>query len=156
MDMNPSTMSNMTEMMMMKPYLHFTPGDILYFSTLAPSSTGAMVGTCLVLFMIAILERLFAAYARSLAAKWKGNVRISEDPPCCEGEPLSANAGSRRTTAPFIPRVEFQRAACRVVAATISYTLMLAVMTFNLGFILSVIVGLGVGELAFGRFGVRA
>lgn len=64
MDMNSDMSSNSTMTMMMKPYLHFTPGDFLFFSTVQPRSIGEMVGACLVLFSLAFLERLLAAYSR--------------------------------------------------------------------------------------------
>lgn len=58
--------SNSTMAAMMKPYIHFTPGDILYFSNWSPKSTGAMVGACLALFMMAFFERLVVALGRML------------------------------------------------------------------------------------------
>ncbi|KAG8691908.1 hypothetical protein FRC11_005701 [Ceratobasidium sp. 423] len=71
MDMNGSSTSSSSEtMMMMIPYLHFTGGDYLFFSAVAPTSKGAIAGACIVLAVLAILERavagargIFASYA---------------------------------------------------------------------------------------------
>ncbi|KAF6766266.1 Ctr copper transporter family-domain-containing protein [Ephemerocybe angulata] len=55
----------------MTPYLHFTPGDVLYFSAWTPSSPGAMVGACIGLFMLALFERWFAALRGVFEHHWK-------------------------------------------------------------------------------------
>lgn len=70
MDMTSDMSSNSTMMGMMKPYLHFTPGDFLFFSNIQPTSTGAVVAACLVLFSLAFIERLLAAYGRVTEKKW--------------------------------------------------------------------------------------
>jgi hypothetical protein len=51
----------------MIPYLHFTGGDYLFFAGLAPTSNGAIAGACIVLVILAILERAVAG-ARGIFA----------------------------------------------------------------------------------------
>ena len=80
-----------------------------------------------------------------------------------------APALSFRNAAPFVPAHDFSRGAMMIFQTAINYTLMLIVMyisilsylastdnapgrTFNAGLIISIILGLGVGEVAFGRF----
>ena len=41
-------------------YLHFTPGDNLWFLGWVPVSARAMVGTCIGLCLLGIMERLIA------------------------------------------------------------------------------------------------
>ena len=54
---------------------------------------------------------------------------------------------------PFIAPHDIPRGIIHFFQAILGYAFMLAVMTFNLGFILSICVGFGVGEILFGRFG---
>ncbi|EPQ60924.1 copper transporter [Gloeophyllum trabeum ATCC 11539] len=60
-----------------------------------------------------------------------------------------------RTIAPFIPRHDFSRGTLYAVQALIGYALMLCVMTFQAGYIISIICGLGIGEVLFGRLGAQ-
>jgi solute carrier family 31 (copper transporter), member 1 len=54
----------------MLPYLHFTTGDMLWFLGWVPKSTGAMVGTCIGLFLLAVVERWIATCAVVMQAHW--------------------------------------------------------------------------------------
>lgn len=54
----------------MLPYLHFTPGDMLWFLGWVPQSAGAMVGTCIGLFLLGIVERWIAACSAVMSAHW--------------------------------------------------------------------------------------
>ncbi|KAF1966703.1 hypothetical protein BU23DRAFT_543953 [Bimuria novae-zelandiae CBS 107.79] len=53
---------------------------------------------------------------------------------------------------PWRVNIDLPRAFLEGVRALIGYLLMLAVMTFNLGFLLVVILGIIIGELLLGRF----
>ena len=55
----------------MVPYLHFTPGDVLWFQGWVPKSPGAMFGACLGLFLLAIVERWIAAMRSLAEAYWR-------------------------------------------------------------------------------------
>ena len=63
-------MRRVSTMMMMTPYFHFVGGDSLFFKSVAPSSKGALAGAALFLFVLALLERLFASYRTHLDASW--------------------------------------------------------------------------------------
>ena len=54
----------------MLPYLHFTPGDMLWFLGWVPQSAGAMVGTCIGLFLLGVVERWIAACVAVMQAHW--------------------------------------------------------------------------------------
>jgi len=48
--------------------------------------------------------------------------------------------------------VDFPRALYQMVLAGVSYLLMIAVMTLNVGYFLAVLGGIFLGEVLFGRF----
>ena len=64
---------------------------------------------------------------------------------------ITASSRSKETT-PWRISTELPRACVYTVQAGLGYLLMLAVMTLNVGYFLSVLAGLFVGELAIGRF----
>ena len=57
-------------------YLHFAPGDNLWFIGWAPGTTGAMVGTCIALFMLSIAERWLVAMRGVMEAHWRTRLAI--------------------------------------------------------------------------------
>ncbi|KAK7032504.1 hypothetical protein VNI00_013073 [Paramarasmius palmivorus] len=61
-----------------------------------------------------------------------------------------------RNTLPFIPAHDIVRGIMQVGQAALGFALMLAVMTFQVAFLLSIVIGLGVGETLFGRFNPAA
>ena len=52
-------------------YLHFTPGDNLWFLGWAPRTAGAMAGTCIGLFMLALAERWLSAMRAVMEGHWR-------------------------------------------------------------------------------------
>jgi copper transporter 1 len=56
---------------MMTPFLHFTGGDYLFFKSLQPTSRGAIAGACIVLVLLAILERVLSAARGAMEAQWR-------------------------------------------------------------------------------------
>ncbi|TFY80036.1 hypothetical protein EWM64_g3981 [Hericium alpestre] len=69
MDMSMDSGMSMT-MGNMIMYLHFTPGDNLWFLGWAPFKVGPMVGACIGLFMLALLERWLAAIRGVMEVHW--------------------------------------------------------------------------------------
>ena len=61
-----------------------------------------------------------------------------------------------RRVPPFIPAHDLTRGVVFAAQSALSFALMLIVMTFNVGFILSIVVGLGIGETLFGRYIIAA
>ncbi|KAF8836541.1 CTR copper uptake transporter [Paxillus ammoniavirescens] len=137
----------------MLPYLHFTPGDTLWFIGWVPSSTGAMVGACIGLFLLALVERWVAACRALMEFHWSTRASIlTADRSNTSPAPALPCAGSRQLIPPFIPSHDITKGVMFAGHALITYLFMLTVMTFQLGFICSLIIGLGVGETLFGRF----
>jgi hypothetical protein len=50
----------------MLPYLHFTPGDILWFEGWVPGRSTTLFGTCVGLFVLALLHRWVVALRAAL------------------------------------------------------------------------------------------
>lgn len=57
-------------MMVMKPYLHFTSGDPLWFQAWAPATNGAIAGACIGLVLLAMFERMLVGVRGVLEAEW--------------------------------------------------------------------------------------
>ena len=55
----------------MVPYLHFTPGDTIWFLGWVPESKGAMVGACIGLFLLALVDRWLAAIRATAERNWR-------------------------------------------------------------------------------------
>ncbi|KAI0270453.1 Ctr copper transporter [Gloeopeniophorella convolvens] len=169
MDMSMDTGMDMS-MGNMIMYLHFTPGDNLWFFGWAPRSAGAMVGTCIGLFLLAMAERWLAAmhgvmerhwHIRSqivLANRLNASSEASSAEMCCESSPKPAQPGRaplRLPASPFIVAHDVPRGLMKIAMAGINFLCMLAVMTFQLGFIFSIVVGFGAGEALFGRYSLQ-
>ncbi|KAJ7683214.1 Ctr copper transporter [Mycena rosella] len=163
-DSSNTTSTDSSSMMMMKTYLHFTPGDTLIFSTIVPTSAGAIFGTCLVLFFISVadrylravvrgLERGFAQRTQRLASTYYFAETTGDSPALPSKSPVSDGETHPAPSAPtkFILSHELSRGVTAGLQSTLHYFLMLVVMTFNASFIISVIMGVVVGEVAFGR-----
>ncbi|KAH9176939.1 Ctr copper transporter [Lactarius sanguifluus] len=171
MDMSDSNTST-SRMDMMIPYLHFTGGDNLFFKSWRPSSNGAIAGASIALVVLAILERLLFSIRGVLEARWRrsalaqnaghvveGDVLSSRKSVAKEGDVCEDDMGStgspivqrRRTIPPFVFSQDAARGALYSLQALLSFALMLAVMTFQGAYIISIVIGLGLGEILFGR-----
>ncbi|OCH86241.1 CTR copper uptake transporter [Obba rivulosa] len=158
----------------MLPYLHFTPGDMLWFLGWVPESTGAMVGTCIGLFLLALVERWIAACGAVMEAHWRKSARIAQadradtklpvstrPDPKCPNSSSSSIATVRSTVTmrgapPFILAHDLSRGIVHATQSTLKFAFMLVVMTFQVSFIIAIVVGLGVGETLFGRYASHA
>ncbi|KAF8553649.1 Ctr copper transporter [Imleria badia] len=155
--MNNST-GSMSMSTSMTPWLHFGNTDHLLFQTWQPSSHAAVGGACFGLFLFSIMERCLGAYRRTQESHWRTKaILMSSGLHACDSKeegPKASRDGSQRV-APFIPSHDIPRGVLQAIQSTFAYTLMLVVMSYNGAYILSVILGLGVGEVLFGRFGPR-
>ncbi|KAI9454843.1 Ctr copper transporter [Lactarius psammicola] len=171
MDMNSSDTST-SRMDMMTPYLHFTGGDNLFFKSWRPSSNAAIAGASIALVVLAILERFFFSIRGVMEARWRRSALaldagrtferetfasrkpVSKEDVICEDDPgltRSSVVQGRRTIPPFVFSHDAARGALKSLQALLSFALMLAVMTFQVAYIISIVIGLGLGEFLFGR-----
>ncbi|KAI0690691.1 Ctr copper transporter [Cytidiella melzeri] len=153
----------------MTPWLHFTGGDPFYFKSLTPSSHGAIAAACIVLVVISIFDRwLFAMknvldvhWARSaIALRSSAKAEPAPNPPATPEKEAEATTtqsrhllrkGRASASLPFVASHDLPRGAIFAFQALLTYVLMLAVMTFQAAYIISIVVGLGIGEVLFGR-----
>ncbi|KAI6005081.1 Ctr copper transporter [Pisolithus orientalis] len=162
----------------MNAWLHFGKSDYLLFETWRPSSNGAIAGTCIAIFAFAIFDRSLAALRRTREDHWKtrlvhthkgfqlinalsaldggkavgtgevvGEVLSTDSP----HDAKNISRATLRSIPPFVPFHDIPRGIIYAIQTASSYILMLTVMTFNAAYIISIILGLGVGEVLFGR-----
>ncbi|THH15443.1 hypothetical protein EW146_g5044 [Bondarzewia mesenterica] len=120
-------------------YLHFTPGDNLWFLGWVPSSAGTMVGTCIGLFMLALLDRWMAAMRAVMEIHWHARAQIELSnklnvqalPSTWESDKNRTSLhslASRRVALPFIPAHDIPRGIVHVAQSLLTFLFMLAVM----------------------------
>ncbi|KAL0948927.1 hypothetical protein HGRIS_009035 [Hohenbuehelia grisea] len=135
----------------MIPYFHSSLGEPLWFDAWTPESAGAMVGTCIGLFFLGVLSRWFAALRSMMELHWHQQAHLALQNNVEKVESLTGMM-SMRYGPPFIPGHDIARGAFQVGQAALNFAFMLAVMTYQVGYILSIICGLGVGETLYGRY----
>ncbi|KAH6618658.1 Ctr copper transporter-like protein [Boeremia exigua] len=147
----------------------------LYSEAWTPQNAGQYAGTCIFLIILAItLRGIFTAKsfleAKALETAMKrryvvvaGEKAVAEqanDANSMTGilttngmqEDVRIVSAPVRLVQPWRFSVDLPRAALMMVATGVGYLLMLAVMTFNVGYFLSILAGTFIGELALGRF----
>ncbi|KAI5123577.1 hypothetical protein M0805_003395 [Coniferiporia weirii] len=168
MDMD-STSDTSTMSMMMTPYLHFTGGDFLFFKRITPSSKGTLAGAAIFLFFLAMLERFIVARRALMDVRWKKRAKaiVAAHSAALKAntqggrsekasEPFLAQATGARMVPPFIASHDIPRGVMHGLQSLVHFALMLAVMTFQAAYLITIVLGLGVGELVFGRLATAA
>ncbi|KAG9310812.1 CTR copper uptake transporter [Chiua virens] len=163
MDMSMDTSMNLTVGNML-PYVHFTPGDTVWFIGWVPSSASAMVGVCIGVFLLSMFERWLAACLALAEGHWAESILVLKKSDEASSLPSSlksvahtvpvSNPGRSKwfKLPPFVPEVEVTRGVLFATHAFLKVLIMMVVMTFQLAFIFSIAIGSGVGETLFGRF----
>ncbi|KAF4552572.1 Hypothetical protein D9617_9g023610 [Elsinoe fawcettii] len=150
-----SSMMAMSDMMMTFFTSSSTP---LFAENWTPDTIGQYAGTCIFLIVLAIIFRglvavrcvfsdLYYQYSHRHEPEWRAARILDQDK-----NGLRVGTGRTRWTIDeAVPR-----AVLDTVLAGVSYLLMLAVMTMNVGYFLSILGGVFVGSLCFGHFAAHA
>lgn len=169
-------MGGMSQGGMMTPWLHFALGDALWFKTWVPQNKGSLAGAAIGLFLLAIIERWLASMRALMELHWRQQMLKAAQasfPPLQyekqdkddQSSAVDANAtgpavsqaskrplNAVRIAAPFIPMHNVTRGVMHAITAALNFLFMLAVMTYQGAFFIAIVLGLGVGEILFGRF----
>ncbi|KAJ6515669.1 CTR copper uptake transporter [Mycena sanguinolenta] len=121
---------------MMMPYLHFTLGDMLFFKGWVPGSKGALAGACIALFILTLIDRWLAALRPMMEARKVKKMRLRAPP--------------------FNPAHDVMRGVIHAAQSLLGFVFMLAVMTFQAAYLITLVLGLGIGQMLFGRYGSAA
>ncbi|KAG6834754.1 hypothetical protein H0H93_007605 [Arthromyces matolae] len=141
----------------MLSYLHFTPGDVLWFEGWVPGKGSTLFAACIGLFLLGMAERWIAALRAGTELALVRDVKViqrkkelgkRENPPSLMDVLLLRGD----TAAPFLFDHAWARFILQGVQATLAILIMLTIMTFQLSFIFSLAIGVGVGEIMYGRF----
>ena len=148
-----SSGANMDSMSGMSNVFHFGVGDTLWVTPLTPMTSHGYAGAIVLLvFMTLFLRGL--TILRSMAEKhWspKGSSRCNDgedDNYLQMGQYRNDEAEDDSSHRPNI--IQLIKALFQVTIMAMSYLLMLAVMTFNTGYLLAILVGGFLGELILG------
>ncbi|KAF1345039.1 Ctr copper transporter [Delphinella strobiligena] len=132
----------------------------LFSMTWTPKTTGQYAGTCIFLIVISLIFRAIIALRSYMEASTWSRSPLSSVPEAYKSFPKSAEDGdgcavdtqARATVQPWRVGVEGSRAVLDVMIVGVGYLLMIAVMTMNVGYFLSVLGGTFVGSFLFARF----
>ncbi|KAI1415450.1 Ctr copper transporter family-domain-containing protein [Hypoxylon sp. FL1857] len=134
----------------------------LYSTAWTPQGQGSYAGTCIFLIVLALVHGILIAI-RSIVfdsnqALHRHRKVVSSDSDDYPGsrselESMGNQFRSQWNSHPFRVATETARALLEVVIGGIGYLLMLAVMTMNVGYFLSVLGGIFLGTFVAGRFG---
>jgi len=178
MDMTTSTTMNTTDMSMsMMTMAFFTSTTTpLYSAMWMPTSVGGYAGTCIFLILLATIFRSLLAVKAWKETAWldaefnRRYVTVAGKLP--KSERISSDTDSKRMiltengveedvmvvkkrsmgVRPWRITTDPVRAAMDTVIAGVGYLLMLAVMTMNVGYFLSILGGTFLGSLLLGRY----
>ncbi|KAF2672746.1 hypothetical protein BT63DRAFT_409836 [Microthyrium microscopicum] len=140
----PTSMMSMDSMAMTFISSTMTP---LFSMAWTPDSAGKYAGTCIFLIALATVFRLLLAIRLNLF-EFLGAVKHQHKEDAIYGYGNNTAAKVR----PWRANEAVWIASMDVLISGVAYLLMIAVMTMNVGYFLSVLGGIFLGSLIFGRF----
>ncbi|KAJ7624356.1 CTR copper uptake transporter [Roridomyces roridus] len=143
----------------MMPQLHFILGDTLWFQGWVPQSKGALAGACIGLFVLALVDRWLSAVRAMMEIHWRAAAARIQRAREVEDKDKKKKSGAlkmRLQAPPFVLAHDAMRGVLHAVQTFFGFAFMLAVMTFQAAYIITLILGLGIGEMLFGRYAAGA
>jgi len=172
--------SNMTTTMSMMSVFQNSMTTPLYSTMWTPSTTGTYAATCIFLIVLAIIFRLLLAGKAYAESRWldaelrRRYVVVAGKAPLKESlsqdslakhvtltengveEDVAVVAKKYTYVRPWRLSVDPLRALIDMAIAGVGYLLMLAVMTGNVGYFISILGGTFLGSLLVGRYTISA
>ncbi|KAK1857116.1 copper transporter [Colletotrichum chrysophilum] len=150
--------------MTMPVVFHTAMSTSLFSETWTPRTTGQYAGTCLTLIIFTIILRALLAFKPRLETTvWadddtRGRLVVGHDDEETgkEGMPTRSNSKRQRNSDNGMrgiiseANIRLGRAIYEVIIALLGYLLMLAVMSMNVGYFVSILVGVFLGTLGLG------
>lgn len=159
MDMDHSSMKH-DSMDMMKMYFHGGVKEMILFYGWKTENVGQLIGSCIVLFIAALLYEGLKVFREELLVKANLAIRLQNDP---EVLPTNDETGENGTGSDQViiqtgPTAKSRicnvwhalQSFLHIVQVTVSYMLMLVFMTYNVWLCLAVVLGAGAGYFCFG------
>ncbi|KJR88155.1 copper transporter family protein [Sporothrix schenckii 1099-18] len=134
--------SDLMGMSMMSMTFFYSLVTPLYSTAWTPATTGQYAGTCIFLIVLTVIYRALVAFRAAIFAR-------THLPGHASAVDVEKEKASLRR---FNAGRELVRGVVEAITGGISYLLMIAVMTMNVGYFASVIAGLFLGGFLVGRF----
>ncbi|KAJ5999028.1 hypothetical protein N7451_006838 [Penicillium sp. IBT 35674x] len=155
MDMDSSMTMSMSEMSMTFFTSFKTP---LYSEDWTPTSKGTYAGTCIFLIALAVILRVLIAVRPVLEGRlWTDGISHASEPLIGEHDHKKHMSGAQKSMKEIGRRWSrwranpaAGRATFELILAGVAYLLMLAIMTMNVGYFLSVLGGIWLGTFIMG------
>lgn len=138
--------------MIMMPMHTELGNDMLFFPTWMPSTVGSTLGSCVFLFFLAILYRFTLAFLATNVVRNAYKERLAKSPNNLGKKPEGFPVYEVIRYPAFSFKTDLMSGLLEGFSSFIGYLLMLAVMLQNAWFFTAIILGIIVGETAFGRF----
>jgi len=150
----------MHDMDMMKMYFHVGVKEVILFYGWKTENVGQLVGSCIALFIAALLYEGLKVFREELLVKANRALQIQNSP---ESLPTNDETGENgagsdqviiHTGPSAMTRIlnswHFLQSFLHIIQVTVSYMLMLVFMTYNVWLCLAVVLGAGAGYFCFG------
>ena len=153
----------------MRMYMHTAWTEVILFKGWVPTNKGEYIASCLAMIAGAILVQFLKSLRLRVEARWAAEMRTScAAPEAAPGKQLVVDEGCPGCAGPPPPpglwsgwvatswpqaRRNAVRSAFTGIVVFLDYMLMLVVMTFNVGLIVSTTLGFMLGARLFGHIG---
>jgi len=150
----------MDHMDMMKMYFHVGVKEVILFSGWKTTTVSEMIGSCICLFVCALLYEGLKVFREELLVKGRNDMMRRNTP---ESLPTNDETGengvnsdqviihpSHNAKSKICNKWHFLQSFLHIVQVTVSYMLMLVFMTYNVWLCLAVALGAGAGYFCFG------